>query len=646
MKKNSYSNPFSGVNAGQLDVDSIIEYWCNPFIYDLFAEIKQEDIYNEEMNIVFMGGRSTGKSMFLRYWSYQVQFKLTEKIFDSLKANNGIGFYFRIDGPILRSFQKNGLSEEKWSSIFTHYFELIVGREYLIALNILLEKGELTEQDLGVEFMVSLKKLLGIENSNSLLEIIKQLDNKISEVDLYRGNVAFSNEEFDPKGRAFPSESLCYGVAELILTNIKGFERFNIIILLDEYENFLEYQQLIINTLLRSSRPSIKFRIGMRQEGFRTFYMISDDDFIKEGREYRKVVFDEVLTKDSDYQAFLIAVCEKRLESVKVFKENNFLKIKNFLGDKENPEIEALELVKNNPNKLFDFFSKKLSKIPKEDLKRIQNPENPLLELLNYIWLLRGNSLEKTKKAMEDFLNNIKNDESKKYRSDYINKYKLSLTFLLCSIYRKDKKFYSFNTFAFLSSGIIGHFIELCRRSFALAEWGDNDKLINEGVISKELQSKAAIDFSMDELEQVSRIELYGGLISKFVENIGNIFRAFHKDYKLRYPETNQFSMHINSITDKELELALKTAIKWSSIQKKPSLQRSAPSETYKDLYTINRIFSPSFKISYRTRGGKSVLLNEAKLNELFTSDKINLGHYLPEEEIKIEDPNLFDNHE
>lgn len=77
--KDSYSNPFSGVNAVQLDIDSILEYWCNPFMYDLYSEIKEDDIYDDPTNIVFMGGRSTGKSMFLRYWSYPVQFQYAKK---------------------------------------------------------------------------------------------------------------------------------------------------------------------------------------------------------------------------------------------------------------------------------------------------------------------------------------------------------------------------------------------------------------------------------------------------------------------------------------------------------------------------------------------------------------------------------------
>ncbi len=645
--KDLYRNPFGGVNAVQLDIQAILEYWCNPFMYDLFSEIKEDDIYQDTMNIVFMGGRSTGKSMFLRYWSYPVQFEKAKNEQMSLKdvilKNKGVGFYFRIDGPVLRSFQGNGISNEKWDSIFAHYFELIVGRQYLEIIKLLIADESLDEKDINDTFIPEVSKYIGSDSKNNISELIEEFDDRIKDVDVYRGDVAFYKNDFEPKGRGFSSQTLSFGLADLIKGKISFFKDLNLIILLDEYENFLESQQVIINTLLRFTKPQIKFRIGMRLEGFRTYKMIADEDFIKEGREYRKVVFEEVLNKDTGYQDFLKEICKKRLESVPIFKEKGFTDITKILSDSENLEMEAIELAANNPDRLYEFFSKRL---PKESLDKVRYPENPLLELLNYIWLTRGVSPEHTSKAMNDYLSKTKTAEGKKYHMDYVDKYKLSLVFLLCSVYRKNKLYYSFNTFAFLSSGIVGHFIELCRRSFAMAGWGDNDTLINQGIIAKEHQSKAAMDFSIAEKQQISRIEKHGGSISKFIGNIGNIFREYHLDFRLRYPETNQFAINVDGILNEDLKGSMKSAIKWSVIQRKPRMQKSAPSESLQDTYTVNRIFSPSFQISYRTRGGKSLLLDEKQLEKLMTKDNINASEFLPQEnttgKLNQEEPNLF----
>lgn len=648
----NYSNPFSGVNAVQLDTNLILEYWCNPFRYELYSGIKEEDIYRDPNNIVLMGGRSTGKSMFLRYWSYPVQLKIAEKENSTFKEislkNQGIGYYFRIDGAKLKSFQGHGLSQEHWSSVFTHYFELIIGRQYIEVLKLLEDEQSIEKETINLNLIPQFCDLLVCNTPSTLEGIIVEFDIRIKEVELFLGNVPFYKKEFVPKIRGFLSQYLSFGIPGIIVNVIPAFKEINHVILLDEYENFLPFQQKIVNTLLRFSKPHIKFRIGMRLEGFRTFEMISEDDFIKEGREYRKVVFEEVITKNTGYQDFLCEISKKRLESIPVFRNKKFTDIKLILGDNEDLEEEAHDLTSTKPDKIFDFFSKK---IPESDLSIVRNKEYPLLELLNFIWLSRGVPPEKTLESMNGYLQKQKNSaDAEKYRRDYIDKYKLTLTFLLCSIYKKNKQYYSFNTFSFLSSGIVGHFIELCRRSFAVAEFRDNETLLNKGIIRKDFQHKAATEFSHSEKQQIGRIETYGGTISKFIENIGNIFRGFHLDFQMRYPETNQFAINIDSIDNMDIKDSMKAAIRWSIIQKKPKMQRSGPSESLKDIYTINRIFSPSFQISYRTRGGKSVLLNESILKNLTSDFKINLNDFIPVDDLKLKDetdkPNLFSNHE
>jgi hypothetical protein len=64
-----------------------------------------------------------------------------------------------------------------------------------------------------------------------------------------------------------------------------------------------------------------------------------------------------------------------------------------------------------------------------------------------------------------------------------------------------------------------------------------------------------------------------------------------------------------------------KAAVRWSVIQKKPGLQQSAPGQQLTEIYTLNRIFSPIFEISYRTRGGYSVEYTFEELESLMTKD-------------------------
>jgi hypothetical protein len=639
--KDLYRNPFEGINAGKLTDEDILEYWCSPFSYKLFSEIKESDIYSDQNNIVFMGGRSTGKTMFLRYWSYQVQMKKAIK--ESTAAQDlakyfveqkGVGFYLRIDGPVLRSFEGFDVSESTWASVFSHYFELVVGRSYIEFLDELVRLNALTKDSL-TSFLSELGSLFDYSDWTDLEQALQHLDKCIRQVDEYRGQVPFYSDSFKP-AKGFASQTLSFGIPKLIVKHIPEFKAgLNFIILIDEYENFLSLQQQMINTLLRFSTSKINFRIGMRLEGFRTYEMISNDDFIKEGREYRKIVFDDVLQKDKNYRKFLIEISRKRLEKVEIFKSKGLIDINMFLGDSEDMEAEASKLVAKNPSLHFKYFKDDLEKYTTEQIQLIEYPGNPLLELLNIIWIRRGVALIDVHKAMNGYLSKKKDDLSKKYKMDYVDKYKLSLMILLSSIHRRNKNYYSFNTFSFLSSGIVGHFMELCRRAFAYAAFENKDLLIDSGQISIEQQSKAAREVSDAELQQLQRIETHGGRIYKFINNLGNVFRDFHKDDKIKYPETNQFAFDFGSLEDAKYKNAFRDAIKWSAIQRKTALQQPAPGKHLKDLYTLNRIFSPSFQISYRTRGGYSIPLTAEDIIYLMTEQEAKTNRYLKPDRTK-----------
>ena len=59
----SFRNPFSDYNANVMNSSKILDYWCSPFAKS--TAISESDIYLQGIPIVFMGGRGTGKTMFL-----------------------------------------------------------------------------------------------------------------------------------------------------------------------------------------------------------------------------------------------------------------------------------------------------------------------------------------------------------------------------------------------------------------------------------------------------------------------------------------------------------------------------------------------------------------------------------------------------
>jgi len=600
-----------------MDNAMILDYWSNPFSFVKFG-LNQDDVFNDPNPIVFMGGRGTGKTMFLRYCSYSVQNSIEEKSTNSQAQKKNIGFYIRIDGPILRSFDGYGVSDEKWLVIFAHYFELFVCKIYFTFFQDLIKNSSFTLVDFGKGFFSQCSNLLSNDKAQfgSLDEIINFLDDQVKEVNMYRAQIPLKNIDFTPT-IVFPSQYLTFGIPQIFKDKVTGAENSRFILMIDEYENFLQSQQRIINTLIKFVIPGITFRLGMRLEGFRTYDTISKDDFIKEGRDYKNIVFEEVLIKDSGYSNYLKDIANKRLKKINCFVENNITDIADFLGERENLEEESREIVNLKGDKIFDHYS-----IEKKIRPLLKCQENPLLQVLNCLWFKRGKSPQEINNAMNDYLAGRKTTDSIKYRMDYVDKYKLSLMFIIATTYKKDKKYYSFNTFSYLSSGIVGHFIELCRRCFQYAEFEDKDDLINNGRIAKTLQNNAARDLAESELQQIRRIEKYGNKLYVLTLNLGETFRRYHKDILIRYPETNQFSIDKTLLAEQTKE-AFEAAQRWSIVQRKSKTQQQSIGKKKNDIFTLNRVFAPIFQFSYRTRGGFSEEYNSIEITTLMEKEGI-----------------------
>ena len=60
--------------------------------------------------------------------------------------------------------------------------------------------------------------------------------------------------------------------------------------------------------------------------------------------------------------------------------------------------------------------------------------------------------------------------------------------------------------------------------------------------------------------------------------------------------------------------------LKWGVIEKKHNTQRISIGRRRGDLYHLNRLLSPIFGISYRTRGGYNVVLKTSAFEELLST--------------------------
>jgi len=646
--EDSYRNPFSDYNANTMDTKQIVDYWLSPFESNLLG-VTENEVATERTSIIFMGGRGSGKTMLLKHFSFSAQKFRCEKenltILDYLKSSGYVGLYIRFDSPLLRSFDGLSIPSDQWDVIFTHFYELAVAKEYL---DFILSLKALKVFPESLEILAEIVKLLGLDQKlySSFEIVLKYIIESMNYVNVFRSKSAFSKQEFLPS-QIYTFCKLSHGFAEIIRSKIECLNSINFLILIDEYENFSSTQQKFVNTMIKLSKDNhVTFRIGMRMEGFHIFDTVSTNEFIKENRDYRKIQFEDFIMRTDNatyYSKYLRKIAERRLMEVRFFKEKDLTNIVSFLGESEDHEAEAVAIT-SHKEKHIEEYLKEISKyykqkkkanfsISKPDLNALKSNTNPLFEMQNMRLLLKGNSVDWVKKAYTDYINGIKSDESKKYKLDYISKYKLSYVFVLCSIYRTQKLYYSFNDFCYLSSGIVGLFIELCRCAFQYAYFEDRESLFS-GKISDKIQSKAAHDVAISELNQVNKISEYGNRIYCMTKNIGSMFSELHTDRRIRYPETTQFSIDSTQIdSGSKTHFTFKTAIMWSVVQKKIGLQQATIGDRNEEIYVLNRIYSPEFGISIRTRGG---------FNKKFTTS--DLENLMSESQFTVDMPNNSSN--
>lgn len=211
--------------------------------------------------------------------------------------------------------------------------------------------------------------------------------------------------------------------------------------------------------------------------------------------------------------------------------------------------------------------------------------------------------------------------------------------FVLCDLHETEINYYGFNTFCFLASGLIRRFILLCRAAFEIAEFEDQNKLINGGTISSSIQAKAARDVAKRQYAKIVRIPIHGKEIQNIMDNIGYLFASYHRDWLISYPEQNQFTIIDQYISESHKKI-LDSAESWSVIQRRPRRQSSSPGKRRTVIYVLNKIYAPYFKYSVRTRGGINIELDAEDISNMiqdYDYHKKIYAEHNPEEDKQME---------
>jgi hypothetical protein len=513
------------------------------------------------------------------------------------KLNKGLS-----DEPIISS----GINAAR--TIFLNELNLKILKAVLIKLKHLQEIGIMdisNTSEQNISFLIA-KKINPSMTITTFTDLISILDIEIDKIKDYLQKITLPLCGTIMPNWATTGSDFLDHASKILIDNITALHNTKLYFLLDEFENLFPYQQVIINEWVKTFN-NVVVKVGLKYEGMFTNMTLQGQPLQFKVGECDEITLDYDLFSDTDfaqYKKLFKKICATLL-SLEGYKETD---IENLLDIPSSPEL---------PQETIDGYIKEIAG------KRF-----------------RGNKIKEFRNKLEiaAIFRLLRKKEKVEGRTS------------------REKVYAGFDTYTYLSSGIIRVFLNLLGMAVYRAE-GKGTSVRDGQKISVEDQSWAARIVSKGYLEKIHKnVEAYGGIngevMYQFVTDIGDIFRErllFHSSE----PETLSISIKDTHHLDREEYRLIKNflihGVRESILYKREETSSYRPKQTTgirtKD-YVLNRVYTPALEISHRSRWGRC-RFSVKELSDLITANKREaVKKSLQERQGVTEESPLFDKEE
>lgn len=548
--------------------------WLREKIYSFFNEPGYFAHLNSPKSCVLIGGRGSGKTTALKCMSYEGQFALGN--LDAI-APKYIGFYLKVNTNTVTSFSGPELSEEDWGKLFNHYVNLSICEE--ISNYLIWRERNQFGTSKGVDF-TRVCEALGVEVVDTAHKFLASIDQARLRLEMYINNLGQTRPRLSP--RQTPLSLL---MSEL--KKLDGHCATSFYIIFDEYENFLDYQQRVVNTLLKHGGDNYFFKIGVRELGWRVRSTLGEHETLISPADYERIHIEEAL-KDT-FVEFARDVCQSRMAAHAQGDEKSTVRMDSFLA----------QLTLKEEAELLGVAPKVASLRGKIE----GDPESRHLATLHDYELFVFQELNKgdPSLALRDITAYAASDKAQLER--YGN-YSYALLFLVASKGARIQKYYTgLQTMALLSARNIRFFMQLLNESIRLhIEAGSSAST----PISPEIQTLAARDVGLTYLRELEGVSTQGAKLAKLILGLGRLFQIMASNPVGAKPECNQFE--INKSTKPsidvsiELDRLLSDAVMHLALLRSQGTKLLTEGDTRSWDYSPHPIFSAYFGYSHRRK--------------------------------------------
>lgn len=553
--------------------------WLKGRVYDYFTEPSYFIELKDNRPCVLQGGRGTGKTTVLKGLSYQGQYALHNNLIVEFDKLNFIGIYHRMNTNHVRAFKDGGLSENSWQKIFGHYFNLIICREILLFVDWHRKQSPNDEELSQLSCHLISQSLCLTKDCTSFPTLLDGVEEKMYEFQSQINNIADGD---------MPLLSMCGDPIKILTEKVVGLKPFSckmFYLLVDEYENLEDYQQRVINTLIKHNTEDYTFKIGVKELGWRVKQTLNPQESLYDPADY--VLFDisKKLVEESHFESFAKEVCQKRIQELIDDNKKTEFTIEKSLQS-ISMEDEALLLKVEDSEIMKQYIS-----LPIDILEKISHL-TPLYKFYLAHWSLSHDI------GLKDMIKRYLDNPSKS-DSDYSN-YKYSMLFKI----RKGRgmvgiqKYYAgWSIFVLLSHGNIRYLMELVYRAYEKHIKEGNDLLVP---ISPSNQTIAAQDAGLKNLMELEGLSNNGAQLTRLLLGFGKIFNVLARsDGKIR-PEVNQFC--IKGVQNSERLPIITNAVMNLALIRMPGNKLNDEANTKESMYMLHPIYAAYFVYSHRKK--------------------------------------------
>ena len=399
-------NPFSNIKATHLNKKEIVDFWV-----DIHNEEEEKASFekiiepNNPRPIIILGGKGSGKTHILRYFSYESQKVRAEEngiqIIDQLKKEKYISVLLELGDFQFQRFSGSKLDESVWNEWFFYYLNLILIEKFINQV-FELEKKQLIgfkkDEILDMSSKYFFNEYEGLDSIKAINEAIFKEHKKIDQVFSKLRTGAITRLEgiepvFDTRENRF------FDISRDIIKASEELKSFRVLYLLDQFEDLSKEQQKFINTFIRHPKhtDTISFRLAGRLYAIKTEDTFSDSEK-NLGAEVTKKKLEGFMGDYKSYKVFVLELSKKRYNKIKNTRINTDIIENSF--EHYNVEKFIVEIQKKYETSLKRPYIKKLEKelhtyyhqlgLNKKAIEIVINNiihENPLVEKKN-IWLI------------------------------------------------------------------------------------------------------------------------------------------------------------------------------------------------------------------------------------------------------------------